>query len=1696
MYIVLKLYKYVDGIIDTPFPNEKEQAMFTFQYDTSRMADAPRITATLKHRLCLDDLWEDNVYAEFNGEKYFIINTPSSSKDNTDERYKHEIELLSERDILNHVYFIDAVQGDSEVDKNKSNSTKIQFNGDINELCGRLNACFSYFGLDYSAVVDEGVTSEDKLVSFEDKYILSALQESFNIYEIPYYFVGKTLHFGESQNTIDHVFKYGIDESLISISKNNANYEVINKIKGQGSSDNIPYYYPNNSPKGDIGIKVVSGNLNSSNIKIYDYEKFSRSMSLTDVCVVKRVSVSTGIYNYVWTINEEEVNLDDIGVRLADMFLPEDGSSFMQELISYITPMTNLMPSIYRQTNGEEQFYEAKNDTYTDEEGNFYEFSNIFSESNQRQGTTNFDDIKPTIKEMTNSLGQRIDMFSEFAYDENDNDEVDDDGNYVHPYFFAKLRKFDGDNGFNLFDQAIESQTMQFSFTSGVCGSCTFELGVGEETNKNIVQVDDSGNIKRDENGNVLWENQFPQDRQNDTRNYEVWIALKKDSSTYSKVMPNVYQNLKPSIEDTFVILGINLPIAYITAAEKKLEDSLIKYMWLNNEEKFTFDIKFSRIFLKENPEILNNINENSRIIIEYNNKQHALYIENFSYKTDENNILPEIEVSLVDTISIGENSLKTQLDSVKQDILSSIKGDFLQQGLRYFLRKDVSDTANGFITFNKGINTLNATIREIARTYDLDVSNVATLFKTVIKNELSSENYISGFTGEGMKLWQAINGDWNLELDNVTIRKAFYVFEMVVQKVRSVNGALAITQGNGTIKSVSETAGDPAYYVCGIEGDMTFEAGDFVRCQVFSASRLKYYWVKIYQITGNSIYLLKSDFSTDIPESGDEIVQIGNDTNPNRQSVLYLSASEDGKPRFSVLDGVNSPSFVGKTKAVFGYIGDIIDSSFPAEHQPSGYGLYCQNAFLSGIFVLSNGKSIEDEIGNINTQIIAIPGLISSSVTEEVSKIEIGGRNLVLKSDQIFTARINTKTYDMSKTWLSLKGKTVAISFDYSYTNATTDSSNHILWFEKVLDTDTGTSYALSRGISLPITSTPISGSGRYTGTAVVPSNIVSTSTAKVATLIIKMTGGSGTITNFKIEEGNKSTDWSPAPEDAKIYTDDVINNLQIGGRNLLPDSKDVSDTPYLHSIGYTAAYRNLTRTLNAGETVIFSYSGVTSNSVVGFALYSLNSSIDVFPVNTPVTLTKSYTYFRVRVSTSAAFAADYMKLEVGTKATDWTPAPEDVQAELDSKVAVTVYESGITQLQSSIDSKVSQTNFDALGNRVSAVETEIVQTPNKITQAIKETSIGGDNLLPNLQQRWARGRINSGTGAIEVPSGTGWSYVRINIYCAEFFPVNGGETLVFSAPTDKSYTCFPAQYDASKKFIPVAPEQYYMRNYYDESQPDNLKSLTLKPQTRYVRWQIQCSYGSETGDFYPSWFETNHAQVEIGTKPSAYKTPFTDVTYTGIDVQQGKIWLTADKVEITGALIVKGIQNGGINVGGNCIITSTGLITAKGATIEGKITATSGSIGGVSISNNRIGIDSSSTSAVGSFLAAGYLGVRSKANYFRVDANDTELQCTINKKSDTTPCIDIKNTSTSGGSTAAMAMRTFGKNELYGGIQILSASDTIIEDNAPKLEITKTDFGVTLRVNNTGEYVSGYLRITSSPATGGAATVQFVRD
>ena len=292
--------------------------------------------------------------------------------------------------------------------------------------------------------------------------------------------------------------------------------------------------------------------------------------------------------------------------------------------------------------------------------------------------------------------------------------------------------------------------------------------------------------------------------------------------------------------------------------------------------------------------------------------------------------------------------------------------------------------------------HTLNLLVQALAKTYDLNVEHVATLFQTIVKDYISSERFIPGLMGEGMKLYKAINGDWNLEIDNAVVRKAMTIFELIISKVRAVNGGLVISSANGRVKSISETSGDPAYYVLGIEGDMMFVADDLVRCQVYTSGHVKYYWVPVASVNDDSILILKSVFPNGTtPAVGDDLVQMGNLTNPNRQGILYLTASEDGKPRISVLDGVNSMSLAGKSKVILGCLDGMTDTDFPADFQPSGHGLYAINCFLKGIFILRNGKSIEQEFNNIATELAAIPGKIELSVKTKVENLGIGANNL-----------------------------------------------------------------------------------------------------------------------------------------------------------------------------------------------------------------------------------------------------------------------------------------------------------------------------------------------------------------------------------------------------------------------------------------------------------------------------------------------------------------------------------------------------------------------------------------------------------------------------------------------------------------------------------------------------------------------------
>lgn len=82
----------------------------------------------------------------------------------------------------------------------------------------------------------------------------------------------------------------------------------------------------------------------------------------------------------------------------------------------------------------------------------------------------------------------------------------------------------------------------------------------------------------------------------------------------------------------------------------------------------------------------------------------------------------------------------------------------------------------------------------------------------------------------------------------------------------------------------------------------------------------------------------------------------MGNTENKLRQNLISISATEDGQPRIDILDGVKAKNFNGCLRCRFGNLDGIKDSSFPADKQPKGNGLYGDNVYLKGTFVLMTG--------------------------------------------------------------------------------------------------------------------------------------------------------------------------------------------------------------------------------------------------------------------------------------------------------------------------------------------------------------------------------------------------------------------------------------------------------------------------------------------------------------------------------------------------------------------------------------------------------------------------------------------------------------------------------------------------------------------------------------------------------------------
>ena len=659
----------------------------------------------------------------------------------------------------------------------------------------------------------------------------------------------------------------------------------------------------------------------------------------------------------------------------------------------WIAPSSVLMPSIYRNTEGAERFYYALNNTHKLPSGSgYYEFVNLYKKGNPHQGTVTFDDIKPTINGIVNAEGQLFGEIADVAFDSADSDVKDSDGNYIHSYFYIKLHKFNGDFGFDLFAHALASESAKINLIkSNGCPACSFVIynkpSADNSKCYNCVSVDENGNLKqvRTDKNDYIFANASDayEDKLNqDSTQKELWIAVQKDTSTLGIVMPNASAGFKPQKGDLFVITGIKPPKVLVTAAEKRLDDALIKHMSENNTDQFNYSVKFSRIFLQENPDFASKLNENAKISIQiqgdYGNDgnliSHEVFVSNYSVKVDSDE-LAEVEIELVNSLEVTKSDTKRIIDAVKGETVKSLSGMVGGNNTNNFnasiadkmyISKLTDDTAKGTITWEKVQKFVQGFFLGNNNDFSID-GNGNAILSSVLVNLLKSLDFNES-EQSGFAIKQRSDGKFQMLLTDLIVWGKAVFNTLLIRELSYVGGNIVLSPAAGKISYIkevySETTNELIGWKCYLLADdgttatiNSFKVDDQVRCKTFNIASGVYenvsnkdYWRLVTKVSaeneaitdseGHELYdgkkfawiqIAKENCmeGSDNPAVGDTLVLMGNRIDKTRQHLLMMETEGDSAPTFTMYRGINSYSLKGKSIFDVGFNGFNVVSKY-----------------------------------------------------------------------------------------------------------------------------------------------------------------------------------------------------------------------------------------------------------------------------------------------------------------------------------------------------------------------------------------------------------------------------------------------------------------------------------------------------------------------------------------------------------------------------------------------------------------------------------------------------------------------------------------------------------------------------------------------------------------------------------------------
>lgn len=297
-------------------------------------------------------------------------------------------------------------------------------------------------------------------------------------------------------------------------------------------------------------------------------------------------------------------------------------------------------------------------------------------------------------------------------------------------------------------------------------------------------------------------------------------------------------------------------------------------------------------------------------------------------------------------------------------------------RSLATFLRKDKEDSTNYLISFLGGL----------------------------LSDNIKSSDFAEGVLGSGFSAWVDENGQSHMEVDKLLVRLKAEFESLVIREIKHIGGEFILSNASMTVSKVeyiselgqvtypdgSTEAVHDAYrcYFTADNGEKAivndFAVGDLATCRtwnikdgVYESISNRYYWRKVVgtganyidlsaddcDITGympyelssgalyeslDGIYNVNSEATAGIPQVGDEIVQLGNKVDSDRQSAIVLSTYGDDSPSIKLYKGINSYSLSGKEFLNFSRkeISATVDS-----------------------IKFTTGENVKDELGSLNNK-------------------------------------------------------------------------------------------------------------------------------------------------------------------------------------------------------------------------------------------------------------------------------------------------------------------------------------------------------------------------------------------------------------------------------------------------------------------------------------------------------------------------------------------------------------------------------------------------------------------------------------------------------------------------------------------------------------------------------------------------------